>query len=81
MCGQIYLDSSRAATPPEPITSARCRLLVKRRNSGRNRGPTEACQVYSEGMIWRIIFALILLILAGLVFYAFIYRNLKRGGQ
>jgi hypothetical protein len=37
--------------------------------------------VYSEDMIWRVILALILLILAGLVFYLFIYRNLKRGGQ
>jgi len=31
-------------------------------------------------MIWRVILVLILL-LAGLVFYKYIYRNLKRDGQ
>ena len=35
---------------------------------------------YSEGMM-RVILVLILLILAGLVFYGYIYRNLKRDGQ
>jgi hypothetical protein len=36
---------------------------------------------YSVGMILRVILVLILLILAGLVFYKYIYRNLKRDGQ
>jgi hypothetical protein len=67
-------------TPTGAVLGA-CTFSEETRNSGRNRGHTEACQVYSEGMIWRVILALILLILAGLVFYAFIYRNLKRAGQ
>jgi len=36
---------------------------------------------YSDGMIWRVILVVVLLILVGLVFYGYIYRNLKRDGQ